>query len=162
MGEAQNDELRVGFDSRHYQRGPAREDYCADCGLRAVQGRLTRPSLASHFRNGKIMPENSPNARYGGARCKMGSERCLERFQAQPKWEIPARESRSVCHLLELPPTAMLNCEQLRDKLVALVNWRIGEGDPIRLSVERWPERLGANKRGRNSAGESIDDPKPP
>jgi len=58
-------------------------------GFPAVQARLTRPSRASNLRNGKKMPENSPGARHGGRDVKMGSEIRLERFQAQPKWEIP-------------------------------------------------------------------------
>ena len=63
-------------------------------GFPAVQARLTLPSRASNLRNGKKMPENSPDARHGGGDVKMGSEIRLERFQAQPKWEIPVRLAR--------------------------------------------------------------------
>jgi len=64
----------------------------ADCGFQAVQGRLTRPSCASHLRNGRKIPENSPGVRHRGALdVRIGGDLGLERFQAQPKWEIPVK-----------------------------------------------------------------------
>jgi hypothetical protein len=36
------------------------------------------------------MEKKSPRVRHGGSDVKLGSDLGLERFQAQPKWEIPA------------------------------------------------------------------------
>jgi hypothetical protein len=35
------------------------------------------------------MEKKSPRVRHGGSDVKLGSDLGLERFQAQPKWEIP-------------------------------------------------------------------------
>lgn len=63
-----------------------------DCGFQAVQGHLTRPRRAPHLHNGKKMLENHPALdTRGGHDDRMGIEIRRERFQAQPRWEIPAR-----------------------------------------------------------------------
>ena len=62
-----------------------------DCGFQAVQGHLTRPRRAPHFHNGKKMLEDHPALDTTRSRAgKLRIEIRWERFQAQPKWEIPA------------------------------------------------------------------------
>ena len=61
--------------------------------VEAAMAGLAGPYRAPNLRSAKKMPEESPSVCCGQGRdAKLRSEIGLERFQAQPKWEIPDGE----------------------------------------------------------------------
>ena len=68
----------------------------ADEGVLRAEGDLasvTGQSRASNIRSGKRCQKIRQAIDTGGGDVKIGSDLGLERFEAQPKWEIPAETS---------------------------------------------------------------------